>query len=235
MAFLLDLLGLGHSKNAYDQVYQQQNNYGGDYQNYGDNMQQPHHKASWTHELIGGAAGFAAMKAYEDHVRSTGEKVSHPLMKEMLAGFAAAEVDRLFETKGLDFLDREKAKRRAIDQAHHIANEQYGPGGTFNYEQNQYGSAQNYYQQPGGPGYNPQQGGPGYNPQQGGPEYYPQQGGPNYYPQQGGSGYYPQQGGPNYYPQPGGPGYNPQQGGSNYYPQQGGPSYNPQQCGQGFY
>ncbi|CAF4221053.1 unnamed protein product [Adineta steineri] len=59
MAFLLDLLGLGHSKNAYDQVYQQQNNYGGDYQNYGDNMQQPHHKASWTHELIGGAAGFA--------------------------------------------------------------------------------------------------------------------------------------------------------------------------------
>jgi hypothetical protein len=44
------------------------------------------------------------MKAYEDHARLTGGKVSHPLMKEMLAGFATAEVDKLFETKGLDFL-----------------------------------------------------------------------------------------------------------------------------------
>ncbi|CAF0902656.1 unnamed protein product [Adineta steineri] len=96
---------------------------------YGD---QPPHESSWTHELIGGAAGFAAMKAYEDHVRSTGEQVSHPLMKEMLAGFAAAEVDKLFETKGLDFLDREEAKRQAVQQAHAIAEEKYGPGGTFN-------------------------------------------------------------------------------------------------------
>ncbi len=71
------------------------------------------------------------MKAYEDHVRRTGEKVSHPLMKEMLAGFAAAEVDKLVETKGLDYLDREKAKRRATEQAHYIAEQQYGPGGTY--------------------------------------------------------------------------------------------------------
>ena len=69
-----------------------------------------------------------AMKAYEDHVRRSGESVSHPLMKEMLAGFAAAEVDKLFETKGLDFLDREKAKRHAIQQAHRLADEQYGQG-----------------------------------------------------------------------------------------------------------
>jgi len=75
------------------------------------------------------------MKAYEDHVRSTGEQVSHPLMKEMLAGFAAAEVDKLFETKGLDYIDREKAKRQAIQQAHHIAEERYGPGGTFSGDQ----------------------------------------------------------------------------------------------------
>ncbi|CAF0902693.1 unnamed protein product [Adineta steineri] len=96
---------------------------------YGD---QPQHKSSWTHELIGGAAGFAAMKAYEDHVRSTGQQVSHPFMKELLAGFAAAAVDNLFETEGLDFLDREKAKHQAVQQAHAIAEEKYGPGGTFN-------------------------------------------------------------------------------------------------------
>ncbi len=156
------------------------------------------------------------MKAYEDHCRRTGERVSHPFMKEMLAGFAAAEVDKLFETKGLDFLDREKAKRHAIDQAHHIANERYGQGGTFNYDQNPYGGAPDYYPQQGGPGYYPQQGGPGYYPQQGGPGYYPQQGGPGYYPPQGGQGYYPPQGGPGYYPPQGGPGYYPQQGGPGY-------------------
>ncbi|CAF3428933.1 unnamed protein product [Rotaria socialis] len=78
------------------------------------------------------------MKAYEDHVRNTGAQVSHPMMKEMLAGLAAAEVDKLFETKGLDFLDREEAKRRAVQQAHQLADEKYGPGNIFNTE-GQYG------------------------------------------------------------------------------------------------
>lgn len=35
------------------------------------------HKNKWTHEVIAGAAGFEAMKAYENHVRSTGQKPSH--------------------------------------------------------------------------------------------------------------------------------------------------------------
>jgi hypothetical protein len=74
---------------------------------------------------------FLATKAYEEYVRSTGEQVSHEKMKELLASFAAAEVDKLFESKGLDFLDREEAKRRAIQQAHKIAEEKYGAGGTF--------------------------------------------------------------------------------------------------------
>ncbi len=75
------------------------------------------------------------MKAYEDHVRSTGQQVSHPMMKELLAGFAAGEVDKLFETNGLDFLDKEKAKHRAIQQAHQIADEKYGSGGTYTEEE----------------------------------------------------------------------------------------------------
>jgi hypothetical protein len=40
------------------------------------------------------------MKAYEDHLRKSGETPSHPLMKELLAAFAAAEIDKLVETKG---------------------------------------------------------------------------------------------------------------------------------------
>ncbi|CAF1427124.1 unnamed protein product [Adineta ricciae] len=113
MSFFENLFNHDESRQAHQDIY-------------GD---QPRHHSSWTHELISGAA---AMKAYEDHVRRTGEQVSHPLMKEMLAGFAAAEVDKLFETKGLDFIDREEAKRRAVQQAHQLADEKYGQGGTFN-------------------------------------------------------------------------------------------------------
>jgi hypothetical protein len=53
-----------------------------------------------TYAAIAAAAGFEAMKAYEDHLRTSGEEPSHPLMKELLAAFAAAEIDRLVETKG---------------------------------------------------------------------------------------------------------------------------------------
>jgi hypothetical protein len=130
MSFFQSLFGQQEAQNAHRQVY---GDGGNDYQ--GGN--QGEHQSSFTHEAIAGAAGFAgifrniclvncilnahvflksvvALKAYEDHVRSSGEQVSHPMMKEMLAGFAAAEVDKLFETKGLDYLDREKAKRMAI-------------------------------------------------------------------------------------------------------------------------
>lgn len=44
----------------------------------------------------------------------------------MLAGFAGAEVDKLFETKGLDAIDREKAKREAKHRAEQLYDQQYG-------------------------------------------------------------------------------------------------------------
>ena len=55
---------------------------------------------------------------------------------------------------GLDYLDREKAKRQAVEQAHHLANERYGHGHN----------GVNYLRQNGGYGndYNPGYGG-GYN------------------------------------------------------------------------
>ncbi|KZO97782.1 hypothetical protein CALVIDRAFT_459290, partial [Calocera viscosa TUFC12733] len=74
---------------------------------------------------IAAAAGFAAMKAYESHLRATGQQPTHETMKEILAAIAAAEVDRLAETKGLDFIDRERAKHQAVAQAHAFANERY--------------------------------------------------------------------------------------------------------------
>ncbi|ORY24700.1 hypothetical protein BCR39DRAFT_546323 [Naematelia encephala] len=75
------------------------------------------HKSHLSHELIGGAAGYEAMKAYENHCAQNGQPPSHARAKELIAGFAAAEVDKLFETKGLDMYDREEAKRNARQQA----------------------------------------------------------------------------------------------------------------------
>ncbi|KAG8743511.1 hypothetical protein FRC10_011902 [Ceratobasidium sp. 414] len=82
-----------------------------------DQVTQRPHEAEWSHELIAGAASYEAAKAYENHVAENGEPDSHAKAKEILAGFAGAFVDREVETRGLDFIDRERAKRQAQAQA----------------------------------------------------------------------------------------------------------------------
>ncbi|KAJ5893284.1 hypothetical protein N7495_004975 [Penicillium taxi] len=71
------------------------------------------HEPSFAHELIAGAASFEAAKAYEEHCERNGKPESHQKAKELLAGFAGAFIDREVESKGLDFLDKEKAKYQA--------------------------------------------------------------------------------------------------------------------------
>ncbi|OZJ05809.1 hypothetical protein BZG36_00874 [Bifiguratus adelaidae] len=88
--------------------------------------QSDEHKSSWSHELIGGAAGFEAMRLYEQKCEREGKPQSHALAKEILAGIAAAEIDKLAETKGLDFIDREKAKYHAREAAKSQYDQQYG-------------------------------------------------------------------------------------------------------------
>jgi len=55
-----------------------------------------------------------------------GKPVSHQFAKELLVGFAGAEVDRLAETKGADYIDREKAKRQAKQNAEQLYDQHYG-------------------------------------------------------------------------------------------------------------
>ncbi|GJP92886.1 putative phosphoglycerate mutase family protein [Aspergillus niger] len=74
------------------------------------------HKAKFSHEFIGGAAAFAAMRAYEKHQAENGKPDNHAQAKEILAGLAGAFIDREVETKGLDFVDRERAKHHARKQ-----------------------------------------------------------------------------------------------------------------------
>lgn len=52
-----------------------------------------------------------AAKAYENHVANSGQPDSHAKAKEIIAGFAGAFIDRIVETKGLDYVDKKKAER----------------------------------------------------------------------------------------------------------------------------
>ncbi|KAF5322305.1 hypothetical protein D9619_000904 [Psilocybe cf. subviscida] len=75
------------------------------------------HKAELSHELIAGAASYEAAKAYERHCEANGQPASHAEAKEIFAGFAGAFIDRMVETKGLDYVDRERAQHHAKQQA----------------------------------------------------------------------------------------------------------------------
>ncbi|KAF9161620.1 hypothetical protein DFQ27_007286 [Actinomortierella ambigua] len=97
------MFGFGRHEEAYAKVYG-----GGE------------HHSSWTHELIAGAAAFEAMKKYENDRGG-----DHKLTKEIFAGMAGAEADKLFETRGLDALDREEARRQAERQAAEIYDQKY--------------------------------------------------------------------------------------------------------------
>ncbi len=62
------------------------------------------------------------------------------------------QVDRLAETKGMDYLDKEKAKRQARQEANNLYDQNYGSqdvgGGGGNW-----GNVQNNYQQQYGDSY----------------------------------------------------------------------------------
>ncbi|KAJ3484547.1 hypothetical protein NLI96_g5573 [Meripilus lineatus] len=68
------------------------------------------HKAHFSHEMIAAAASYEAAKAYEEHCERNGQPESHAKAKEILAGLTGAFIDRIVETKGLDYIDTQKAK-----------------------------------------------------------------------------------------------------------------------------
>ncbi|KAF8867978.1 hypothetical protein CPB85DRAFT_1367872 [Mucidula mucida] len=81
------------------------------------------HKVELSHELLAAAASYEAAKAYENHVSANGKPDSHAQAKELLAGFAGEFVDRMVETKGLDYVDKERAQYQAKKRAEVALNE----------------------------------------------------------------------------------------------------------------
>jgi len=75
------------------------------------------HKAELSHELIAAAAAYEGAKAYEKHTAANGKPASHPEAKKLLAAGVGLFVDRLVESKGLDYIDKQKAKHAAEKHA----------------------------------------------------------------------------------------------------------------------
>ncbi|TVY90040.1 hypothetical protein LAWI1_G003503 [Lachnellula willkommii] len=86
------------------------------------------HKAKMSHELVAAQQPTTenqAAREYEKHCQQNGKPDSHAQAKELLAGFAGAFIDREFETKGLDFVDRERAKHDAHKRVHEQVRNDY--------------------------------------------------------------------------------------------------------------
>ncbi|KAF7622708.1 hypothetical protein F9C07_2286783 [Aspergillus flavus] len=75
------------------------------------------HKAQLSHELIAAAASYEALKAFDNHVAANGKPSTEEHAKELLAAASGAFIDYTVETKGLDSIDAERAKRKAREDA----------------------------------------------------------------------------------------------------------------------
>jgi len=75
------------------------------------------HKSDISHELLAGAASFAAAREFEKHCEANGKPQTHAEAKELIAAFAGAFIDKEVESHGLDFIDKEKAKYDAHKNA----------------------------------------------------------------------------------------------------------------------
>jgi hypothetical protein len=72
------------------------------------------HSAKLTHEHHAAAASYEAAKAYEKQVQNNGKPANHSKAVEHRAALTGGFVDRIAETKGMDALDKEKAKHAGL-------------------------------------------------------------------------------------------------------------------------
>lgn len=108
------MFGFSDAKEQHDDVYTDQ------------------HQGHFSHEAMCGGVAFEAMKKFEDSQRKKGAPVNHSMAKEMIMGLAGGEMDKLAETKGMDFASKERAKSQAKHQATELYDKQYGNYDQYN-------------------------------------------------------------------------------------------------------
>ncbi|KAJ2781028.1 hypothetical protein H4R18_003122 [Coemansia javaensis] len=105
-------------------------------------------KSKTSHQLLGGAAAWAAFKWYENWKRNTtGEKVKHSTLKKMLTAFAVAQVIKVSEKRSSTFqqgLSREVAIEEATRNVSKIASTLEAEYNTSQpaYQYNSYGGGE---------------------------------------------------------------------------------------------
>ncbi|GMG07905.1 unnamed protein product [Aspergillus oryzae] len=76
-----------------------------------DEVNNAPHEVEWSEGLIGAPAAYQAAEKYEEHVAANGKQARKPGPSEGNPPWACGVfVDRIIETKGLDFNDTKKAK-----------------------------------------------------------------------------------------------------------------------------
>jgi len=73
------------------------------------------HDGSKMHEVLAAGASFYAAREYE---KKYGKEGDHAFAKEALAGLAGAFIDHEVETRGLNEVDKLKAKHEAKKKVH---------------------------------------------------------------------------------------------------------------------
>ncbi|KAF8325686.1 hypothetical protein F5887DRAFT_956904 [Amanita rubescens] len=78
------------------------------------------HKGNITFDLLAAAAAYEGAKVYEKHCEANGKPDNHAKAKEIAAAGAAAFITHMVSTKGLDFIDQQKAKHAASKQVEEV-------------------------------------------------------------------------------------------------------------------
>ncbi|KAL1925769.1 uncharacterized protein VTP21DRAFT_652 [Calcarisporiella thermophila] len=83
-------------------------------------------KAHLSHEIIGGAVAFEAMRMYAKRQEAQGQPMKHALAKEILAGIAAGEVTKLVEEHNWPWEKKREIEQQAQQQVNQMYEAQYG-------------------------------------------------------------------------------------------------------------
>ncbi|KAE8369245.1 hypothetical protein BDV27DRAFT_121287 [Aspergillus caelatus] len=89
------------------------------------NKVQEGHQGHLTHDVIGGAVAYEAIKKFNEYQEKNGKVVEHGQAKEIIGGLLGAAATNLFETKGLDQFDKFKAEHEAKKHAEEALERHY--------------------------------------------------------------------------------------------------------------
>ncbi|KAI7833493.1 hypothetical protein BX661DRAFT_178489 [Kickxella alabastrina] len=94
-------------------------------------------KSKTSHQLLGGAAAWAALNWYQTKAQNEGKKVNHGFIKKLLVAFAATQAVKYFEKSSHNFqsgVSRDLAIEQATKDASMIADIKFPDYGTHTYK-----------------------------------------------------------------------------------------------------